>query len=50
MESQHHTKGVLDNNSHHLGKTASELPLDQIDDNNIIIIQENNINDLSDLD
>ena len=44
------SKGVLDNNSHHLGKTNSELPLDQIDDNNIIIIQENNINDLSDLD
>jgi hypothetical protein len=44
------SKGVLDHNSHHLGKTASELPLDQIDDNNIIIIQENNINNLSDLD
>ena len=41
---------LLDNNSHNLGKTASELPLDQIDDNNIIIIQENNINDPSDLD
>ena len=44
------SKGVLDHNSHHLGKTSSKLPLDQTDDNDIIITQENNINDLSDLD
>ena len=41
---------LLDHNSHHLGKTSRKLPLDQTDDNDIIINQENNINDLSDLD
>ena len=44
------SNGVLDHNSHHLGKTTSKLPLDQTDDNNINITQENNIDDLSDLD
>ena len=41
---------LSDHNFHHLGKTTSELPLDQIDDNNIIIQDKNNIKDLSDLD
>jgi hypothetical protein len=39
-------KTCVDHNSHHPGKT----PAIEIDDNNINIMQESNINDLSDLD